>query len=81
MEECRHIPGALLSHVRDGGDDIGSHIGGYHAQEDQLVAVVVPEGRQGVVVEAGLDDIPGLVRVFAVHVAPEARPEERPVQA
>ena len=80
VEECRHISGVLLSHVGDGGDDVRRHIRGYHSQEDQLVAVVVPEGRLGVVSEVGLSYIPGHVGIFPVDIAPETWPEERPVQ-
>ena len=80
MEEGRHVAAALLAFVCDGTDDVDGYVWAEEAQEDELVAVGVPEGGVGIVAEVALDDLSADIEVLAVGVAAEGGPEEAAVE-
>ena len=79
VEEGGHVSALLVAAVHARLDDVAGHVGCYHAQQDELVAVCVPERGVGVVPEVSLLHVALCVEVFAVHVAPQYGPEECPV--
>ena len=81
MEEGRHVAASLLAAVDARADDVVSYVGRYHAQQDELVSVSVPEGWVRVEVEVSLHNLSAVVTILSVHVAPEVREEEGAVES
>ncbi len=80
VEEGGHVAAAFLAFVCDGTDDVDGYVRAEEAQEDELVAVGVPEGGVGIVAEVTLDDLSADIEVLAVGVAAEGGPEEAAVE-
>ena len=80
MEECRHEAAALFALVGDALHHIRRYVGRQKRQQDQFVAMVVPEGRVGVVAEIRRDDLAADVGVLPVAVAAETWSQETAVE-
>ena len=80
MEEGGHISATLLTHIRYGLDDIGSHVGRDHGHELQLIAIGIPEGGLGIIAEIRLYHIASHVTVFSVDITAQHRPEESAIE-
>ena len=81
VEEGRHESAPLFAPVGVRADDVGRDIGSQQAEQNQLVAVIVPIRRPGVITEPGIDDLAVRIGKLAVHVAAQRGPEERAVKA
>ena len=81
VEECGHETAVFLTLVCDGLDDIDGHIRTDESEEDEFVAMVIPERRIRIITETVVHHLSAHVRVLVVAVAPEAGPQERAVES
>ena len=80
MEEGWHIATGFLAFIDNRLDDIGSHIGVNHTQQNELVTIGIPERGIGIVTEVGLTNTALLVGILAIHIAAQGRPKEGTVE-
>ena len=77
----RRDEAGLFAAVDQRPDHVGGDIWRDHAQQDELVAVVIPQRRQGVVLKTGLHHRAFRIGVLAVVITSQRRPKKRAIQA